>query len=273
MCPQPWGNRERVNAFTVVAENKGKLMISISQILTQADAYEKELPPMPELPPFPQGAAIARWIDYTLLKPEATAAQVKNLCHEARQYGFAAVCVNPAYVSLVKGLLAGTPVAPCTVVGFPLGATLPTQKAFETLSSLELGAVEIDMVINVGALKNEAYGLVLNDILAVADVVHNQNALVKVIFENVLLTRREKIIACLLCQAAEVDFVKTSTGFAAGGASVEDVELMRRVVGPKMGVKAAGGIRSLADAQAMIRAGANRLGTSAGVRIFLDATS
>jgi deoxyribose-phosphate aldolase len=242
-------------------------METLADILALADAYEKELPPHGATLPMPQGKAIASWIDHTLLKPEATATQVKNLCQEAAQYHFAAVCINPAFVPLAHGLLAGTKVAVCTVVGFPLGATLPTYKAFETLATLQAGAQEIDMVINIGALKGEAYGLVWNDIEAVVRVSHHGGAIVKVILENALLTRREKILACLISKAAGADFVKTSTGFGPGGATQEDVELMRRVVGAEIGVKAAGGIRSLEDAQGMIRSGANRIGASAGVKI------
>jgi deoxyribose-phosphate aldolase len=181
------------------------------------------------------------------------------------------VCVNPAFVSLAHGLLAKSELAVCTVVGFPLGATLPTYKVFETLASLEAGAQEIDMVLNIGAMKGEAYGLVWNDIEAVVQAAHQAGAVVKVILENALLTRREKILGCLISKAAGADFVKTSTGFGPGGATREDVELMRRVVGHTMGVKAAGGIRTLEDAERMIRSGANRIGASAGVKIVESA--
>lgn len=246
-------------------------MATISAILQLAKTYENELPPMPELPAAPQGAEIARWIDHTILKPEATAQQVKQICEEALALNFASVCINPSFVSLAAGLLSGSTVETCTVVGFPLGATLPTVKMAETLTVIALGATEVDMVINIGALKAEAYGLVLNDIEAVVQAAHNQRAIVKVIIETALLTRQEKIIACLLCKEAQADYVKTSTGFSTAGATVEDVELMRRVVGAKMGVKAAGGIRNLNDAQAMIAAGASRLGASAGVAILEEA--
>ncbi|MBN2550728.1 MAG: deoxyribose-phosphate aldolase [Anaerolineales bacterium] len=225
------------------------------------------------MPPPPIGAEIAGWIEHTLLKPEATAAQVKVLCQEALQYHFASVCVNPAYVTLVSALLSGSPVKTCAVVGFPLGATLPTQKVVETLACLENGAVEIDMVINIGAMKGEAYGLVYNEVQTIAQVVHNQRAVVKVILETALLRRKEKIIACLVCKAAGVDFVKTSTGFGPGGATVEDVDLIYRLVGPQVRVKASGGIRSLETALAMIRAGATRLGTSSGVQIVKEAVA
>lgn len=248
-------------------------MHTVGHLLELAAAYDQELPPAPPALQIPPGAKIAAWIDHTLLKPDATATQVKVLCQEALEYRFASVCINPAYVPLASGLLAKSPVAVCTVVGFPLGAALPEYKVFETLASINAGAREIDMVINIGALKGEAYGLVLNEITAVVQTAHNQGALVKVILEMVLLTRREKIVGCLLCKAAGADFVKTSTGFGPGGATVEDVALMRRVVGAEMGVKAAGGVRTLADAQAMIQAGANRLGASAGVTIVREATA
>jgi len=248
-------------------------MQTIGNLLELAVAYEHELPPAPPALELPIGGKIAAWIDHTLLKPEATAAQVKVLCQEALEYRFASVCINPAYVPLASGLLAKSPVAVCTVAGFPLGAALPEYKVFETLAGINAGAREIDMVINLGALKGEAYGLVLNEIAAVVQTAHNQGALVKVILEMALLTRLEKIVGCLLCKAAGADFVKTSTGFGPGGATVEDVALMRRVVGAEMGVKAAGGVRTLADAQAMIRAGANRLGASAGVTIVHEATA
>ncbi|MFN2150632.1 MAG: deoxyribose-phosphate aldolase [Anaerolineales bacterium] len=245
-------------------------MTSIPELIQLAQAYEKELPPAPAALVPPVGAAIARWIDHTILKPEATVHQVKQICQEALEYNFASVCINPSFVPLVAGLLAGSEVETCTVVGFPLGATLPTVKMAETLTVMSMGATEIDMVINIGALKAQAYGQVLNDIEIVVEAAHNQRAIVKVIIETALLTQLEKIIACLLCKEAGADFVKTSTGFSTAGATVPDVELMRAVVGAKMGVKAAGGIRNLADAQAMIAAGASRLGASAGVAIMQE---
>lgn len=245
--------------------------MELSQLVSLAEEYEHQLPPAPAPLQIPPGKQIAAWIDHTLLKPEATAAQIRVLCQEAMQYHFASVCINPAYVPLASGLMKDAAEAVCVVVGFPLGANLPEYKAFETLACISAGAAEIDMVINIGALKSEAYGLVLNDIQAVTQTAHNQGALTKVILETVLLTRCEKILACLLSKAAGADFVKTSTGFGTGGATVEDVELMRCVVGPEMGVKAAGGIRTYADAVAMIKAGANRLGASAGVKIIQEA--
>ncbi|MGB8213431.1 MAG: deoxyribose-phosphate aldolase [Anaerolineales bacterium] len=246
-------------------------MQSLKQILELANAYEQELPAAPPALIPPQGAEITAWIDHTLLKPEATAAQVKKLCEEARQVHFASVCVNPAYVPLARGLLKDSGVGVCAVIAFPLGATLPEDKTHEARRVMENGAVEVDMVINLGALKSESYGLVLNDILSVTQEVHEQGAKVKVIIETALLTRREKILACLLAQATEADFVKTSTGFGPGGATVDDVALMRRVVGPGTGVKAAGGIRTYQDALAMISAGANRIGASAGIAILNEA--
>ena len=244
--------------------------MELSRLVSLAQEYEQELPPAPAQPGIPFGRQIAGFIDHTLLKPEATAAQVKQLCQEALQHHFASVCVNPAYVPLACGLLGDAPEVVCTVIGFPLGALLPEFKVYETLACVSDGASEVDMVINIGALKSEAYGLVMNEIQAVAQTAHNQGAITKVIIETALLTRREKILVCLISKAAGADFVKTSTGFGPGGATVEDVDLMRRVVGSDMGVKASGGIRTYADALAMIKAGANRLGASAGVKILQE---
>lgn len=249
------------------------MMQTLSEIIKLAQKYENELPARLDAPVVPQGSEVASWIDHTLLKPEATPSQIQKLCQEAQEHQFAAVCVNPSYVSLAAGLLARSPVQVCTVVGFPLGASLTTYKIVEALGCMQAGATEIDMVINLGALKGEAYGMVMNEIEALAQVTHNQGAILKVIIETALLTRREKIIACLISKTAGADFVKTSTGFASAGATVDDVELMRCVVGANLGVKAAGGVRGLADAQAMIRAGATRLGSSAGVQIMKEALS
>jgi deoxyribose-phosphate aldolase len=214
---------------------------------------------------------IAGIIDHTLLKPEATRPQIEKLCAEASKFRFASVCVNPAWAHLCAGLLAGPDVAVCTVVGFPLGATLSQVKAFEAQEAIRLGATEIDMVINIGALKSGDGELVRDDIRAVADACHSGDALLKVIIEAALLDDEEKVLACRLAQDADADFVKTSTGFGPGGATVPDVALMRQTVGPDMGVKAAGGIRTLADAQRMIDAGATRIGASAGVQIVMEA--
>jgi deoxyribose-phosphate aldolase len=219
----------------------------------------------------PQDLSLARLIDHTLLKPDATADQIAQLCYEARKYGFASVCVNPTNVSLCADLLRGTPVKVCTVVGFPLGATPPEVKAFETLHAIQQGASEIDMVINIGALKSQDLELVARDMRSVVQAAHPKGSLVKVIIEAALLTQEEKVTACLLAKEAGADFVKTSTGFSSGGATVEDVVLMRRVVGEQMGVKAAGGVRTLEDAEKMVQAGASRIGASAGVKIVQDA--
>jgi deoxyribose-phosphate aldolase len=211
---------------------------------------------------------IAKMIDHTLLKPDATSAQIERLCEEARRYGFASVCVNPVHVHACAEKLEGEGMPKvCTVIGFPLGASASSVKSYETQVALTDGADEIDMVINIGALKDGNLALVGEDIRGVVDVAHAADALVKVIIETVLLSDAEKETACLLAKDAGADFVKTSTGFAGGGATVADVKLMRRVVGEKMGVKASGGVRSLADALAMIEAGATRLGASAGVKI------
>jgi len=214
---------------------------------------------------------IARYIDHTLLRPEATESQIRQLCAEAAQYGFAAVCVNPTWVRLCADLLRHTPVKVCTVVGFPLGATLAEVKAYETRRAIRLGAAEIDMVINIGALKSGDYALVERDIAGVVEACREEGAHSKVIIEAALLTDEEKVQACTLAKSAGADFVKTSTGFGPGGATVADVALMRRVVGPALGVKAAGGIRSFQEAEAMVRAGATRIGASASVRIMQEA--
>lgn len=216
----------------------------------------------------PQDAALAGMIDHTLLKPDATPEQIAQLCFEARKYGFASVCVNPAWVELCAQLLKGSPVKVCTVIGFPLGASAAEVKAFEAKTAIEQGATEIDMVINIGAVKARDLETAAADIRGVVAVGHAHNALVKVIIETVLLTDEEKTIASLLSKEAGADFVKTSTGFAGGGATAHDVALMRRVVGPEMGVKASGGVRTYEDAEAMIKAGATRIGASAGVKIL-----
>jgi deoxyribose-phosphate aldolase len=210
---------------------------------------------------------LAQYIDHTLLKPEASQAQIGQLCHEAREYHFASVCVNPTNVKLCSQLLQGSEVEVCTVVGFPLGATPPEVKAYEAQQAIQDGATEVDMVINVGGLKSRDYELVERDIAAVARTCHNGGAILKVIIEAALLTDEEKVKACQLSQGAGADYVKTSTGFGPGGATLEDVSLMRRTVGPEMGVKAAGGIRTREDAEAMIKAGATRLGASASIKI------
>jgi len=212
-------------------------------------------------------SAVAALIDHTILRPDATADEVRRVCAEARQYGFASVCVNPARVALVASELSGSKVKTCSVVGFPLGATFSAAKAREAELAIRAGAQEIDMVINVGALKDHDYQTVKSDIESVAEVCHTGGALLKVIIEACLLSNSEKAIACAISKMAGADFVKTSTGFSKSGATAADVALMRRVVGPHMGVKAAGGIRTLEDLRAMVEAGASRVGASASVKI------
>ena len=207
-----------------------------------------------------------KYIDHTLLKQDVTENKIDCLLSEAREYDFASVCVNPTWVKYAKKVLEGTDVKVCTVVGFPLGATTSAVKAFETQEAIQNGADEIDMVINVGALKTGNLDLVESDIRAVVE--SSGDKLVKVIIEACLLTDQEKVVACQLAQKAGADFVKTSTGFSTGGATIADVTLMRETVGPDMGVKAAGGARSYADALAFVEAGATRIGTSAGVAIL-----
>lgn len=218
-------------------------------------------------------ADVARLIDHTLLKPEATRDQIVTLCGEARRYGFASVCVNPYWAPLAAAELAGSPVKVCTVVGFPLGATSTAAKVAETEEAIRAGAEEIDMVINVGALRSGDEDAVGADIRAVVEAAHSGGAKVKTILENALLDDAQKVAACRLARDAGADFVKTSTGFGPGGATVHDVALMRQTVGPEMGVKAAGGIRTLADLRAMVEAGATRIGASASVAIIEAATS
>ena len=214
--------------------------------------------------------ALAKYIDHTLLKPDATEAQIEQLCAEAREYGFASVCVNSCYASLAARLLAGSDVAVCCVVGSPLGAATTAAKAFEAADAAQNGATEIDMVINVGAAKDGRWDYVEADIAGVAAAIEGK-ALLKVIIETCLLTDGEKNEACRAAVRAGADFVKTSTGFSKAGANAADVALMRKTVGPEIGVKAAGGIRTCADAMAMIEAGASRIGASAGIAILAEA--
>jgi deoxyribose-phosphate aldolase len=216
--------------------------------------------------------AIASLIDHTILKADATRADVVKVCREARQYKFASVCVNPYWVPLVRAELAGSPVKVCTVVGFPLGATSTESKAAEAAIAVRDGAQEVDMVINVGALKSGDHDAVKADIAAVVKTVHAGGAIVKTILETSLLNDAEKAIACVLAKAAGADFVKTSTGFSTAGATAHDIALMRQSVGPEMGVKASGGIRTLQDLQTMTAAGATRIGASASVKI-VEATA
>ena len=216
--------------------------------------------------------SIAALIDHTILKADATRADVLKVCREARQYGFASVCVNPFWVPLVRSELAGTQVKVCTVVGFPLGATSTESKASEAAIAVRNGAQEVDMVINVGALKSGEHDAVKADIAAVVKASHSGGAIVKVILETSLLDDTEKAIACVLAKEAGADFVKTSTGFSTAGATAHDIALMRQAVGPELGVKASGGIRSLQDLNTMTAAGATRIGASASVKI-VEATA
>jgi deoxyribose-phosphate aldolase len=210
---------------------------------------------------------LAGMIDHTLLRPEATPEEIENACREARHYGFATVCVNPCFVSLCARLLAGTSVKVCTTIGFPLGASSTAVKAFEAQQAIGDGAREVEMVINLGMLKSGNNAYVEREILAVVEVARKGGALVKVILETGSLTVQEKVAACKIAQHAGADFLKTSTGFTEGGATLEDVALLRATVGPAMGVKASGGIRTREHALALIGAGANRIGTSASVAL------
>jgi deoxyribose-phosphate aldolase len=210
---------------------------------------------------------MARYIDHTLLKAEATAEEIDQLCREAERYHFASVCINPTWVRRAAENLRGTSVPVCTVIGFPLGATTPEIKAMEARRALRDGAREVDMVLNIGALKSGDYDLVRSDIEKVVEAAHDGGAICKVILETALLTDEEKVIASSLAKRAKADFVKTSTGFGPGGATVYDVALMRETVGPEMGVKASGGVRTAVDAEDMIAAGATRIGASAGIEI------
>jgi deoxyribose-phosphate aldolase len=217
----------------------------------------------------PGSDGLASLIDHTLLKPDAAREEVEVLCREAAQFCFASVCVNPNWVALCREMLRNSGVKVCTVIGFPLGAHLPDIKAYETKRAIEQGAEEVDMVINIGALKSRDYALVEQDIHGVVQAARTsgRDILVKVILETTLLSHDEKVMGCTLSKAAGADYVKTSTGFAGGGATVEDVQLMRETVGPEMGVKASGGVRTRDDAEKMVAAGATRLGASAGVKI------
>ena len=212
-----------------------------------------------------------RMIDHTILKPEATEAAVQKIIDEAKEYNFFSVCINPCWVAFASEQLADTDVAVCTVIGFPLGANTPEVKAYEAADAIKNGANEVDMVINIGALKSQQYDHVRQDIQGIVDAAKGK-ALVKVIIETALLTDEEKVKACELAKEAGVDFVKTSTGFSTGGAKVADIRLMRETVGPDMGVKASGGVHNAEEALAMIEAGATRIGASTGVAIVSGAT-
>jgi deoxyribose-phosphate aldolase len=217
--------------------------------------------------------SIAALIDHTLLKPEATRDDIRRLCDEARRHGFASVCINPYWVSLAAAELKGSPVKVCTVVGFPLGASVTAVKVVEAEAALRDGARELDMVINIGALRSGDQETVLADIRAVAQAAHAGGAILKTILETALLDDNQKVVACTLARLAGADFVKTSTGFGPGGATAQDVALMRLTVGPGLGVKAAGGIRSLDDLRKMVAAGATRIGASASVKMLEAATA
>jgi deoxyribose-phosphate aldolase len=212
-------------------------------------------------------ADLAKYIDHTLLRPDAAADEIDVLCDEALEFGFASVCINPTWVRRAAERLRGSTVKVCTVIGFPLGANTTEVKAMEARKALRDGAREVDMVINIGALKSGVLDVVRSDIEKVVDAAHESGAICKVILETALLSDEEKVVASALAKQAKADFVKTSTGFAGGGATVYDVALMRETVGPDMGVKASGGVRTLEDAEDMIAAGATRIGASAGVQI------
>lgn len=249
--------------------------MNLRSILQLAEEYQHHLPPI-EAMPLPQAAEIASWIDHTLLKPEAIEQQVKQLAQEAIEYQFASICINPLFVPHAIKFMGGIAQVPiCTVIGFPLGAVPTEIKVAESKQAMADGATELDMVIPIGMLRQGGYRAVFNDILAVTETAHEKSSIVKVILEMAYLDEFQKIIACLLCKEAGADFVKTSTGFASSGATVEDVRLMRAVVGsPKeMGVKAAGGIRSYKTACEMIAAGATRIGASASIQILHEATA
>jgi deoxyribose-phosphate aldolase len=247
-CPQTCAS----NTKQIIAA--GAARVSASERLTRIDP------------------SIAALIDHTILKPEATRADVVKVCREAREYSFASVCVNPYWVPLVRAELAGSPVKVCTVVGFPLGATSTESKAAEAAVAVRDGAQEVDMVINVGALRSGDQDAVKADIRAVVKAAHAAGAIVKVILETALLDDTEKAVACMLAKEAGADFVKTSTGFGPSGATAHDIALMRRAVGSEMGVKASGGIRTLEDLETMTAAGATRIGASASVKI-VEATA
>lgn len=248
-----------MNLTELLSEN------NIKKILKDFNEFEKSL--KKEKTDF-DTKELAGMIDHTLLKPEATLSEIKQLCEEAKQHNFASVCVNPSNVSTCFDLLKSSNVKVCTVIGFPLGATTTQSKFSEAEEAIKNGAEELDMVINIGRLKDKDYDYVFNDLKTIADLTKKHLCTSKVIIETCLLTDEEKIAACLLAKEAGLDFVKTSTGFSKAGATIKDVALMKFVVGEKHKVKAAGGIRSYDDAVAMINAGANRLGASAGVKII-----
>lgn len=244
-----------------------ELALARQGLTSSVPAVVEMQPQVVEIPKDRQN--LARFIDHTLLKPDASRLAIKQLCEEAREHRFQSVCVNPVHVSYAAELLEGSPVKVCTVIGFPLGASTSLMKVMEARDALVNGAQELDMVINIGALVEGDYARVLSDIKAVRDAA--PGVVLKVILETGYLTKEQIVRACLLVRMAGADFVKTSTGFGPGGATVEDISLMRTVVGPEFGVKASGGVRDFATAQAMIKAGATRIGTSSGVAIIAGA--
>lgn len=244
---------------------------TLDELVAQAiSAFANFTFTLPEKVPTLDAATVAKLIDHTLLKPEATADQIRKLCDEAKEFGFWSVCVHPSWTPYCLDYLSDSGVKVCTVVGFPHGATLPAVKAFETEEVTRMGVTEVDMVLNVGRLKDQDYRIVHEDVAVVADAAHENNALLKVIIETGLLSHDEKIAACVICKEAGADFVKTATGFNGGGATAADIALMRTVVGSEMGVKASGGVRTAQDALTMIAAGANRIGASAGLAIVRE---
>jgi len=249
-----------------------------SEPLSLKQAVEDKIAQVMSIPAHPASVParispdeLAAMIDHTLLKAEATTEQIAALCQQAREHRFAAVCVNPVHVAQCRALLGGTGIQIACVVGFPLGATLPEVKGYEAQRAIAAGATEVDMVIQVGAIKERAYDQVRRDIADVAQACHARGVILKTIIEAALLTDEEKVAACYIAQAAGSDLVKTSTGFGPGGATRHDVALMRQTVGPTMGIKAAGGIRTYQDALVMVQAGATRIGASAGITIIQQA--
>jgi deoxyribose-phosphate aldolase len=272
-----WAIRRKVEEILQAMRTFGFVVTDLESLAAEAARLPKaQAAPVAAAAPAPARAEVAaaddydrtlaRMIDHTLLKPEATAEQIVKLCAEARAYNFMSVCVNPGWVPLAAQELQGSDVKVCTVIGFPLGATSTESKAYETGESIRQGATEVDMVINVGALKSGQYDRVLGDMKAVVDAARGK-ALTKVIIETGLLTDGEKVKACELAKQAGADFVKTSTGFGPGGATPEDIALMRKTVGPELGVKASGGVRDYEAAMAVVHAGANRIGASASINI------
>ena len=244
--------------------------MNVQELIHQVTEEVKEAPPAADYKGGYSAEERPKYIDHTYLKPEASVEDIRRICDEAKQYGCASVCVNPSYIRFVAEQLAGTAVTPCCVISFPLGASTPEAKAFEAFDAANNGAKEIDMVINIGAVKSGDWKLVKRDIEGVVNAVKGR-AKVKVIIETCLLTDEEKVKACAVSKLAGAHFVKTSTGFSTGGAKAEDVRLMRETVGPELGVKASGGVRTYEDAVTMLEAGASRLGASSTMKIVSGA--